>query len=288
MLKEKLISFVEEDSGFGDITTQALLAEIGKDKKAKAEIVFKESGVVAGVEEACMIFKYYGINWKSLKKDGERVQKGEVVLELEGKAESILLVERTVLNLLGRMSGIATATARVVEKVRKKGSNVLIAATRKTAPGLGYLDKKAVVLGGGDSHRFGLFDAVLLKENHLELSGGVERALKIAKKRTSFTKKIEIEVENEEDALSAAKNGADIIMLDNFEPKKAKKLYKKLKKMRADVVVEISGGINEDNIEKYVECGDVISMGCLTHSVKSLDVSLYLHIFKEKNIKHLS
>ena len=274
MLKKKLISFIEEDCGFGDITTGAVLKDGKEERQAEAVIVFKEEGVLAGVEEAIIIFEHYKISFDTLKHDGDLVRAGEEVIRLSGLAGNILLVERTVLNLLSRMSGIATATSRIVKKAQAKSPNIIIAATRKTAPGLAYFDKKAVQLGGGDPHRFGLYDAILIKDNHITLAGGVKNALELAREHGSFAKKIEIEVENEEDALAALENGADIIMLDNMDPKRARNLYKKLEKRKPEILVEVSGGIDERNVLDYVDAADVISMGCLTHSVREIDISL--------------
>ena len=276
MLKKKLISFIEEDRGFGDITTEAVLKGGKEERQAEAVIVFKEEGVLAGVAEAKLIFEHYKISFKTLKRDGDLVRAGEEVIELRGLAGNILLVERTVLNLLSRMSGIATATSRIVTKAQAKNPRIIIAATRKTAPGLAYFDKKAVQMGGGDPHRFGLYDAMLIKDNHITLAGGVKSALELAREHISFAKKIEIEVESEEGALVALENDADIIMLDNMDPKRARKLYKKLKKQRPEVLVEVSGGIDERNVLDYVDAADIISMGCLTHSVKETDISLYV------------
>jgi len=275
MLREKLISFIEEDRGFGDITTEAVLNGKKKNVRAAAVIVFKEDGVLAGVDEAALIFGHYGISFEALKQDGEDARSGEEVIKLTGPARNILLVERTVLNLMSRMSGIATITAKMVERARAKNPDIIIAATRKTAPGLAYFDKRAVSLGAGDPHRFGLYDAVLIKDNHIALAGGVKRALEQARDHVSFSKKIEIEVESEDDAFLALEHGADIIMLDNMEPKRARKLYRKLKKKR-DVLVEVSGGIDGDTIQDYADAADIISMGSLTHSVKEVDISLYV------------
>ena len=276
MHRKNLIFFVEQDRGSGDITTEAILGKEGERRQAEARIVFKERGVLAGCEEAEFLFKHYGVSYRLLKQDGDPVRAGETVITLSGPAAQILLVERTVLNLMSRMSGIATFTSRVVAKARAENPDIIIAATRKTAPGLARFDKKAVKLGGGDPHRFGLFDAVLVKENHIALAGGVVQALELVKQRTSFSRKIEIEVESEESAFLALEHGADIIMLDNMEPKRAKRLYRKLRKRRPTVLVELSGGINETNVQDYADCGDIISMGCLTHSVREVDISLYL------------
>lgn len=280
MHKDKLISFVEEDRGPGDVTTEAMLAGQSQVKLGEATVIFKENGVLAGSGEARTIYQHYGLSMTLLKEEGEQVRAGETVMKLSGEAAQILLVERSILNLMSRMSGIATATRQAVVRARAKNPKLRVAATRKTAPGLSYFDKKAVVIGGGDPHRSGLYDAVLIKENHIELAGGVREALKRARDHVSFSKKVEIEVESEEDAFTALEGGADIIMLDNMAPKQAKKLYRKLKKKRPGVLIELSGGITPDNITDYADCGDIISMGWLTHSVKEIDISLYLKLKK--------
>jgi nicotinate-nucleotide pyrophosphorylase (carboxylating) len=153
---------------------------------------------------------------------------------------------------------------------------VKVAATRKTTPGFREFEKRAVVLGNGDPHRFSLADAVLIKDNHIKLAGGIAEALERAR-NSSFTKKIEVEVENEEDAMTAVKAGADIIMLDNFPPSKARRIYVRLKRERPEVMVEVSGGIRPENIERYADAADVISVGWITHSAKSIDFSMSIH-----------
>jgi len=175
------------------------------------------------------------------------------------------------------MSGIATATRRLAEKLRKANSTAKIAATRKTAPGLGYFDKKAVLVGGGDPHRLRLDDMILVKDNHIAIAGSVEDAVKRAKQNASFSKKIEVEVTSVTDALKAAEAGADIIMLDNFSPKQIREAVKALKKAGffGKVLLEVSGGITAENLLEYASTQvDIISMGELTHSVKALDISL--------------
>jgi nicotinate-nucleotide pyrophosphorylase (carboxylating) len=175
------------------------------------------------------------------------------------------------------MSGIATATRRLAEKLRKANLTAKIAATRKTAPGLGYFDKKAVLVGGGDPHRLRLDDMILVKDNHVAIAGSVEEAVKRAKQAVSFSKKIEAEVTSTTDALKAAEAGADIVMLDNFSPKQVKEAVTALKKAGffGKVLLEVSGGITEENLLDYASAQvNVISMGALTHSVKALDISL--------------
>lgn len=198
-------------------------------------------------------------------------------MEIEGDARSILTLERTVLNILMRMSGIATLTSRMVKKARKANPDIIVAGTRKTTPGLQFLEKEAIRLGGGDTHRYRLDDCVMIKDNHLSLVGDVEDAIEKARKYVSFTKKIEIEVENLKDALSAVKAGADIIMLDNMNPQEIKNILEtfKTESLREKILIEVSGGIDLNNIAEYAETGvDVVSSGYITHSAESLDLSL--------------
>ncbi|MEM3105110.1 MAG: carboxylating nicotinate-nucleotide diphosphorylase, partial [Candidatus Bathyarchaeia archaeon] len=197
---EQLLRFLEEDLGFGDITSELL---IPRGLKAKGVIVAKERGIVAGVEEAEMLFKHFSVDVKINCRDGDAVKPGDVVIEVEGDARSILTLERTVLNIMMRMSGIATETGALVEKIRKAGLNVKIAATRKTAPGLRALDKKAVMIGGGEPHRLRLDDAVLIKDNHIALVGSVKEAVRRARENVSFVKKIEVEAKTPGEALDA-------------------------------------------------------------------------------------
>ena len=269
-MKSKLQEFLREDIGSGDITSELV---IPPNTKAKGRILCKEQCVLAGVAEAKAVFEELGANVSRSKEDGPEVRKGDVVLEVEGPARSILAGERLALNFVMRMSGIATLTHNLVARCRRINPKIRVAATRKTTPGFREFEKKAVLLGGGDPHRAGLYDAVLIKDNHIRVAGGVKEALRRAK-GGSFTKKIEIEVENEKDARTAAENGADIIMLDNFKPDDAKKLSAELKKINPDVLIEVSGGIRPENVEQYAAGADIISLGWLTHSVKSVDFSM--------------
>ena len=274
IIEEKLRSFLKEDLGQGDVTTHLLIPE---KVMVQAEIIAKETGVAAGIEEALILLESLGIKAKPLVKDGQKIAKGKVLIKIEGNAKNVLASERTVLNLIARMSGIATFTNRIVRKVRKAGYKTVIACTRKTAPGLEYFDKKAVLLGGGDTHRLHLDDMILIKDNHIAIVGSVKEAIKLAKKQASFSKKIEVEVSNVNEAIEAAKAGADIIMLDNFTPEEVKDAINRLKKenLRDKVLIEASGGINEKNIVNFAAAGvDIISLGALTHSVKALDISL--------------
>ena len=265
-----LLRFLEEDAPFGDVTSEAVIPE---DLEAEAVIIAKQDGVIAGLEEAKALFEHFDVKVELKAKDGDEVKKGDVVIELRGNARSILLVERTALNIMGRMSGIATQVRRLMEKVKAVNPNVRVAGTRKTL--LKPLDKRAILLGGGESHRFSLSDAILIKDNHLALVP-LEEAIKRAK-AFSIYKVVEVEVESLEDALKAAKAGADVIMLDNMTPEQIEEVLEALKRegLRERVKIEVSGGITEENIESYAKLDiDVISLGALTHSVKNFDVSL--------------
>lgn len=280
LLEKRLLDFLEEDLGFGDITTNAL---IPKNAKAEARIISKRDGVIAGIREAGIILKLLNVNFKPLVKDGDRVTSGQTIVELSGSARAILSAERTILNIMMRMSGIATETAKLVDAAKKNNPKLRIACTRKTTPGFRYFEKRAVILGGGDSHRFRLDDMILIKDNHLSIVGGVKEAVNQARSRCSFSKKIEIEVENSDQASEAASAGADIIMFDNMSPEEAKKTLKLLeeKGLRDKVLIELSGGITPENIEKYMALNvDIISMGYIIHSIRALDLSLD---FKKKN-----
>jgi len=274
VLEEKLLKLLAEDVGQGDVTTAAV---IPSGTKAKAEAIAKESGIVAGIEEAVILAESLGLKAEALLADGAALKKGQIIIRINGDARTILCAERTLLNLLSRMSGIATATSRLVEKLSKAGFNTRIAATRKTGLGLSYFDKKAVVVGGGDPHRLHLDDMVLIKDNHIAIAGSVENAVRRTKQTASFSKKIEVEVTRTEDVVVAADAGADIIMLDNFSPRQIKKAMKSLQNagFLGKVLLEASGGINAENIVEYASTRvDVLSLGELTHSVKALDISL--------------
>ena len=269
-MKSKYRRFLEEDIGSGDVTSEAI---IPKDVTARGRIICKEQCVLAGVAEASEVFEDLGAKVVMKSRDGTRVKKGDIVLEVRGPARSLLAGERLALNIVMRMSGIATLTDSLVRRCRRINPKVKVAATRKTTPGFREFEKKAVVLGGGWSHRMGLYDAVLIKNNHIKIAGGIRQAL-VRAKRKGVKGKIEIEVETPEQAFEALELGADIIMLDNFSPEAAKKLAKELKRLRSRVVIEVSGGIRPDNIEKYAPAADIISLGWLTHSFKSIDFSM--------------
>jgi len=273
-LKEKISKFLEEDLGQGDITT---LLTVPSGTIVEAEIVAKESAVIAGIEEILTLLESFGFQVRVLVSDGSRVDGKATVLKIVGDARTLLSIERTLLNLLTRMSGIATATSRLIEKVRRAGYKTRIACTRKVAPGLLYFDKRAVMLGGGDTHRLHLDDLVIVKDNHLMVVGDVGEAVKSVGEAVSFSKKIEIEVSTEGEALEAAKAGADIVMLDNFSPQQIKNTIVLLDRegLRSKVLIEASGGINEQNVLEFAATGvDILSLGEITDSVKALDMSL--------------
>lgn len=272
---DEIIKYMlREDEGFGDVTSNALIPE---NKIFYAKLISKDDGILAGIEIIKEMFLDYGIEIISSKNDGDEINKGDVLLELEGNARKILLLERTALNLLMRMSGVATVTNRIVTKVNGVNPKIRVAGTRKTAPALQKYDKLAIAIGGGDPHRFALDDMILIKDNHIAVVGSVKEALQLAKENNSFSKKIEIEVESIEDAIIASENGADIIMFDNMSPEQAQNALDALKEkdLRANVLIEISGGITEDNILDYAPLDvDIISLGSLTHATPSLNFSL--------------
>ena len=274
VLEEKIRKFLEEDVGQGDITT---FLTVPSGTIVEAEIVAKESGVIAGIEEALTFLESFDFKVDTLVSDGSKVSKKATILGIVGDARTLLSIERTLLNLLTRMSGIATITSRLIEKVRRAGYETRIACTRKVAPGLSYFDKRAVMIGGGDTHRLHLDDLVIIKDNHLAVVGEVGKAVKKVRDAVSFSKKIEIEVSKDEEALEAAKAGADIVMLDNFSPQQIKETIALLEKegLRGKILIEASGGVNEQNILEFAATEvDILSLGEITNSVKALDMSL--------------
>ncbi len=271
-LFEDFLRLLREDVPFWDLTSELLIPE---DVVVRAEIIAEEEGVVAFTEELSSFLEEMGIKTRFIR-SGSRIKSGEVIMELRGSARKILLIERTALNLLARACGIATKTARVVEKVKKVNPRVRIACTRKTTPGLRYLEKRAVMAGGGDTHRLSLSDMVLIKDNHLAIVGGVDEAVRRAK-NVGFAFKVEVEVSTPEEAVKAAEAGADIVMLDNFRPEDVKRALDLLKArgLRDRVLVEVSGGVREDNVVDYARFDvDVISMGELTYGARPLGMSL--------------
>lgn len=271
--KEEIREMLAEDIGFGDVTTEAL---VPAGAMAEAVIIAKSRGILAGVNEAAFAFDEFGVAAKALKDDGEPVEAGDVVMRLKGQARGILAAERVALNLLMRMSGVATATREMLERAREVNPRILLAATRKTMPRFSYFDKRSVRLGGGDPHRFRLDDCVLIKENHLKLFGSITQAAHRARK-ISFSKKVEVEVNNPQDALEAARAGADIVMFDNLTPAKIRRGIELLEKcgLRKKVLIEASGEINPSNIFDYAAIGvDIISSSYMTLRAPALDMSL--------------
>jgi nicotinate-nucleotide pyrophosphorylase (carboxylating) len=274
ILEEKLLEMLSDDVGQGDITTTLVVLP---ENTAQAEIKVKEAGVVAGIEEIKVLLDCLQLRAEALVSDGEKVRAQQVIMKISGNARTILTAERTLLNVLCRMSGIATITNRLIEKLQKAKLKTRVACTRKTAPGLLYFDKKAVFVGGGDPHRLHLDDMILIKDNHLALAGSVREAVGKVRARVSFSKKIEVEVSSPNDALAAAEAGADIILLDNLSPKQVEKAVRLLKERDSSrrVLIEASGGITAENVLEFASTHvDIVSLGELTDSVKALDMSL--------------
>lgn len=270
---KKIISLaLAEDIGKGDITS---LATVRKNQKAIGKFLVKENGVIAGLKIARQVMKAVDskIKFNILIKDGSKVKQGEIVAEVFGNARAILTAERTALNFLQRISGIATASSIYAEAVSHTKAKVI--DTRKTAPGLRLLDKMAVKLGGCDNHRIGLFDMFLIKDNHIEIAGSITKAVDSCRRFMKKKKKkflIELETKNMKEVEEAIANKVDVIMLDNF---KVEEMTEAVKLINGRCKIEASGGVNLSNIKTIAETGvDYISVGGLTHSVKALDISL--------------
>jgi len=273
LVKEKLLAFLREDVGQADITSQLVIRQ---EALAQADVIVKESGVVAGLEEAQILLEAMGLTGKSLVADGAAIKSGATLMHIEGNARDLLTVERTLLNIISRMSGIATKTRILQDAASDANPSVKIVSTRKVAPGSLYFDKRAVMIGGGDSHRLHLDDLILIKDNHKALAGSIGEAVRRAKVG-SFTRKTEVEVTSADEAIEAAEAGADILMFDNMTPSSIKAAVQQLERrgMRKRLVLEASGGIDETSISEFARSGvDILSLGSLTHSVKALDVSL--------------
>ena len=267
--KRELKRFLDEDTGNGDITSKLL-----KKKKIVAKIITREKTIVAGTKFVKDIFALKKCRTQICKKDGEMAKANQTILVINGNASDVLTCERTALNLLARMCGIATQTNNLKKQIDRTGSKSKIFATRKTAPGLRFFDKEAVKIGGGEKHRMSLNEMIMMKDNHLASEKSIENILIKAKKTRG---KIEIEVESQKDAILCARLGADIIMLDNFSPNRIKKTIKKLTELelRKKVVLEASGRINSRNITNYAKTNvDMMSVGNITNSVVGIDLSL--------------
>ncbi|WP_457626066.1 carboxylating nicotinate-nucleotide diphosphorylase [Persephonella sp.] len=267
-VRKKIEEFLLEDIGYQDITTDNLRIE----KDIEAIIISKENGIAAGIDISLTVFDIIdnGIKIKKLKQDGEFIEKGDVLAVIKGNGKSILKGERVMLNILQRMSGIATNTKKFSDRI--KGTRAKILDTRKTTPGFRAFEKYAVRIGGGYNHRFALYDMVLIKDNHISLAGGIKEAVKQIRKNVSPMVKIEVEVSSLEEFKEALELEVDIVMLDNMSVKEVKEAIK-LNSGRKHL--EVSGNITVDNIREYAETGvDFISSGAVIHSAKWLDISL--------------
>lgn len=259
---------LKEDSPYGDVTVSSIVSPT---ERAEVDLIAKEEGIICGLDIFKRVFEILGeVEVNMFVKDGYLVKNTMVIGKVTGNAGNILVGERIALNLLQRMSGIATLTNKYVKKL--EGFNTQILDTRKTTPNLRVLEKYAVKIGGGVNHRFSLSDGILIKDNHIGYAGGIKEAIKLAKKNSSFVRKIEVETETEEQVLEALEAGADIIMLDNMSPDLARDMVKLI---NGRALTECSGNITLDTVADYGKTGvDYISSGELTHSVKSFDISL--------------
>jgi nicotinate-nucleotide pyrophosphorylase (carboxylating) len=267
--KKELARFLAEDIGRGDVTSTLL-----DKKRISARIISRQNGIAAGVQYAKQIFLMKGCTVKIIRKDGQSVKPNQTLLTITGPAKSVLSCERTALNLLSRMSGIATQTSDLVKLIKSASPKTDLYSTRKTAPGLRHFDKEAVVIGGGKKHRGTLSDMIMIKDNHIASEGSLVRLIQKAKKRS---KVFEVEVDTQADAVLAATLDVPIIMLDNFSPTKIRKTISILKRLglRKKVRLEASGGINSQNIKEFAKTGvEMISVGSITNSTKAIDFSL--------------
>lgn len=264
--------FLAEDIGRGDITTQSTVpAEV----RGQGRFLAKEYLVICGLEVAEAVFVHLDAEIGEIETtfaDGDEVEEGTIFGTLKGYADVLLTGERVALNLLQRMSGVATLTRQFVRAV--EGTGAVIVDTRKTTPGLRLLEKYAVTIGGGKNHRMGLDDGILIKDNHIALAGGITEAVQAAKTKAGHLHKIEVEITNWAQLREAIEAGADIVMLDNQTPEEAAKLVQMSRDMNPNVLIEASGGMTLDRVRSYAEAGvDLISAGALTHSAKAVDIS---------------
>jgi nicotinate-nucleotide pyrophosphorylase (carboxylating) len=270
-LFQQIGAFLAEDLGRGDITTQSTVT---RNAHARGRFLAKEPMVVAGLEAAEAVFSTLDAQQQleAFISDGDEVEAGKVIARTNGFADVLLAGERVALNLLQRLSGIATITRKFVREV--EGTNAQIVDTRKTTPGLRMLEKYAVESGGGRNHRFGLDDGVLIKDNHIALAGGVGAAVERARAAVGHLHKIEVEVSNERDLREAITSGANILLLDNLTPEETRVLVVLARELSPHVLLEASGGIRLENVRAYAEAGvDLISVGALTHSARAMDIS---------------
>jgi nicotinate-nucleotide pyrophosphorylase (carboxylating) len=278
-VKAQIRSWLAEDIGSGDITT---MSTVPQGHSSKGIIHAKETGILAGVPLARLVFEVVdsSLIFTAQATDGTRVVRGDVLAVVEGSTHSILTGERLALNLMQRMSGIATKTSEYVAAT--EGQSAKIADTRKTTPGHRTLEKYAVRIGGGSNHRYGLYDAVMIKDNHIKAAGGISAAVQGAKSRIPHTMMIEVEAESLAQAEEAVQAGAHIVMLDNMGDAAMTEAVTIIRRMAPHVVIEASGGITPDRVAQVARCGvDIISVGGLTHSFKALDISLDLNAIKK-------
>jgi nicotinate-nucleotide pyrophosphorylase (carboxylating) len=264
-------AFLAEDLGRGDITTQATVARM---TRAKGRFLAKEKMVVAGLEAAEAVFSTLDAQQQieAFASDGDEVEAGKVIARTSGFADVLLAGERLALNLMQRLSGIATLTRQYVRAIEGTGAEIV--DTRKTTPGLRMLEKYAVLSGGARNHRFGLDDGVLIKDNHIALAGSVSAAVKNAREKVGHLHKIEVEVSNERDLRAAIENEADIVLLDNLTPEETARMVSLARELAPKITLESSGGITLENVRAYALAGvDLISIGALTHSARAMDIS---------------
>ena len=282
-VREQIKRWLAEDVGSGDMTT---MATVPLGHTSRGIIHAKESGIVAGLPLARIVFETVDskLRFQAEATDGDRVERGTVLAVVEGSTHAILTGERLALNLMQRLSGIATKTRTYVEAAQ--GYPAGIVDTRKTTPGHRALEKYAVRVGGGGNHRFGLYDAVMIKDNHIKASGGITAAVTAAKSRIPHTMTIEVEAETAEQAVEAARAGAHIVMLDNMSPEAMKAAAAQVRAIAPHIVLEASGGIRPERVAAVAASGvDVISVGGLTHSFLALDISLDLNERKKSSGK---
>jgi nicotinate-nucleotide pyrophosphorylase (carboxylating) len=262
--------FIAEDLGSGDVTTKA----VSRGERLSAVVVCRERCVVAGLSEAKEVFERLGASAKAIAEEGAELEVGQPVMDVGGAAEAVLSAERVALNIVMRMSGIATKTRRLVDLCKKANPNVRVAATRKTTPGFRRLEKRAVVVGGGHPHREGLYDMVLVKDNHVILAGGAAEAARRAKTGAPLGMRVEVEVTTMEEATDVAAVGVDVILIDNASPEEGARIAAEIRRLAPATEIEASGGITEANAASFASWADVVSIGSLTHSCKSCDFSL--------------
>ncbi len=275
-LFQHIADWLKEDLGRGDLTTQAT---VPRNAKGTGRFLAKENLILCGIEVAEVVFNALDAEQEieTYFADGDEIESGKVIARTSGFAEVLLSGERLALNLIQRLSGIATLTRQYVNAI--EGTKATIVDTRKTVPGLRMLEKYAVSIGGGRNHRFGLDDGVLIKDNHISIAGGVSRAVENAKESVGHLHKIEVEIANEEMLREAITAGADIVMLDNQTPEETVRLVEIARTLSPTVILESSGGIHLSNVREYAETGvDLISVGAITHSAKAVDISFKIQL----------